>query len=201
MSNSELVTQTKIAFDFIQKLYLESSFLIKEVEGLLSTENEKFIMGRTSGYAVLASSSNGLDPNQVKMWLYKKISVIFIPNDMTELIKGQTVTPFEFNPRLLFLRIVFNDNELSEPSVFFGILQNIYKVDKKKEWPSKIEQVMSLIESRLEIRTGKFSHKDSYISLDAEINKVNLYDINASKDIEEKLIEPWLRLYRERPSY
>jgi hypothetical protein len=197
MSNPDLISQTKAAFDLIQKLYLETSFLLKEIEGLLSAESEKFIMARTSGYAVLAASSNGLDPNQVKMWLYKKISVFFIPNSMTEIIKGQTVTPFEGKPRLLFCRVVFNDDKVSEPGVFFGVLYNIKKVDPNRESLTKIEQMMSPIESHLEIRLGKFSHSDSYISLDAEINKVNLYEINSSKDIEEKLIKPWLVLYRE----
>jgi hypothetical protein len=196
MTKPELISQTKTAFDFVQKLYLESSFLIKEIEGLLSAESEKFIMGRSSGYAVSASSSNGLEPNQVNMWLYKKVSVFFIPNAMTEIIKGQTVTPFESKPKMLFFRIVFDDKELSEPGVFFGVLQNINKVDSKKEWPNKIEQVMSLIESRLEIRSGKFHHKDSYISLDADLAKVNLYDINTSKDIEKVLIKPCLKLFR-----
>jgi hypothetical protein len=183
MTKPELISQTKTAFEFVQKLYLESSFLIKEIEGLLSEESEKFIMGRSSGYAVSASSSNGLEPNQVNMWLYKKVSVFFIPNAMTEIIKGQTVTPFESKPKILFYRIVFDDKELSEPGVFFGILDNINKVDTKKE-------------SRLEIRSGKFHHKDSYISLDADLAKVNLYDINTSKDIEKVLIKPCLKLFR-----
>jgi len=32
---SEVIHQTTLAFDFIQKLYLEVSYLIKEIEGIL----------------------------------------------------------------------------------------------------------------------------------------------------------------------
>ena len=35
MNKNEIVDQTRLAFDYIQKLYLETSYFIKEVEGLL----------------------------------------------------------------------------------------------------------------------------------------------------------------------
>ena len=49
MSSQNLIRQTKNAFEYIQKLYLESSYLIKEMEGLLKEEEENFIIGRPSG--------------------------------------------------------------------------------------------------------------------------------------------------------
>lgn len=52
MEKAEIVTQTKRAFDFIQKLYLEVSYLFKEVEGLLGETDEHFIIGRLGGYGV-----------------------------------------------------------------------------------------------------------------------------------------------------
>jgi len=45
MEKTELITQTQLAFDFIQKLYFEVSYLIKEVEGQLAQEEEGFMLG------------------------------------------------------------------------------------------------------------------------------------------------------------
>ena len=52
------------------------------MEGLLSEEDEKFIMGRPSGYMITARSSNGLDPALVNYWLYKKLATFFIQNHL-----------------------------------------------------------------------------------------------------------------------
>ncbi len=41
---SELATQTRNAFDFVQKIYFELSYLIKEVEGLLQQQDDNFII-------------------------------------------------------------------------------------------------------------------------------------------------------------
>ena len=46
IEKSDLPKQTKLAFDFIQKLYLEISYMIKEIEGLLYEQEEKFVIGR-----------------------------------------------------------------------------------------------------------------------------------------------------------
>ena len=42
IDKSGIVQQTNLAFDFIQKLNLEVSYLIKEVEAMLSEEEERF---------------------------------------------------------------------------------------------------------------------------------------------------------------
>ena len=54
VDNAHLVEQTNLVFDFLQKLYLEVSYLIKEIEGILYGEEEKFIIGRPSGYSISA---------------------------------------------------------------------------------------------------------------------------------------------------
>ena len=52
-NKNDLIEQTYLAFDFIQKLYLEVSYLIKEIEGNLQEEKEKFIIGKPGGgYAI-----------------------------------------------------------------------------------------------------------------------------------------------------
>jgi hypothetical protein len=45
-NKSELIDQANLAFDFIQRLYLEVSYLIKEMEAMLSEQPENFIMGK-----------------------------------------------------------------------------------------------------------------------------------------------------------
>jgi hypothetical protein len=62
MEKKGLIEQTRLAFDFIQKLYLEASYLVKEIEGQLAEEEEQFVFGRSGGYAVTARSSTGLEP-------------------------------------------------------------------------------------------------------------------------------------------
>jgi hypothetical protein len=74
----EIVEQTRLAFEFIEKLYLEASYLVKEIEGMLAEEEEKFIIGRPSGYGVTTRSSTGLEPNFVRLWLLKKFGVFFV---------------------------------------------------------------------------------------------------------------------------
>ena len=83
MNKKEIIEQTILAFDLIQKLYLEVSYLIKEVEGLLGEEEENFQIGRIGGYAVTAPSSLGLEVNNVNQWLMRKMAVSFIAKKYT----------------------------------------------------------------------------------------------------------------------
>ena len=93
-AENQLIDQTKLAFDFLQKLYLEVSYLIKETEGLLHEEEEKFLIGKPSGYGVSSRSSTGLESNSISLWLLRKFAVFFVPEDKTTLKKGQTVDPY-----------------------------------------------------------------------------------------------------------
>jgi len=95
-SNEQIVRQCRLAFDFVQKLYMEVSYFIKEVEGLLLEED--FVIGRPSGYQISSRGSSGLEPVHVNMWLLKKLAVFFAPSDKIRLDKGQTRLSIE-NPR------------------------------------------------------------------------------------------------------
>jgi hypothetical protein len=198
MNKAELISQTRNAFEFIQKFYFEVSYLIKEMEGLLSEEDEEFIIGRTSGYQVVARSSNGLEPSQIEMWMCKKLAVFFLPRTMTKIVKGQTVTEFKQNPKIIYLRFILDDKDLVEPKIFFGVLYDFVK--KGGEWPSKIEQLMAHIEyqeAKVFDGSGEIQYEDGYISFKGKLNSINLYDINNSQDIAEKLIAPALKIFRE----
>jgi hypothetical protein len=197
MNKPELISQTKLAFDYIQKLYFEVSYLIKEVEGLLSEEAEEFVIGRGSGYAVTARSSSGLDPALVNLWMYKKFAVFFIPKANTHLVKGQTITHFEGNPKIFYMRIVLDDKDIPEPSIYCGVLKDF----KKKKPPMvKIEQAMTTIEyneNKVFSDYGNIEYADPLVSFKGKLARTNLFDINTSEDIGKKLIEPALKLFRE----
>lgn len=47
--DDNLIQQTKNAFDFIEKVYYEISYLIKEIEGILQQEDEEFTILKVSG--------------------------------------------------------------------------------------------------------------------------------------------------------
>lgn len=199
MNKTELVEQTKRAFDFLQKLYFEVSYLVKEMEGLLSEEDEKFIMGRPSGYMITARSSNGLDPALVNYWLYKKLATFFIPESSGHLIKGQTNTRFEVNTRVIYLRIVLEEKDLIEPTIYSGILYDF--LPKNNKWIKKFEQLMGHMEyneTKIFTNPKVIEYEDSYIAFKGKLFSTNLYDISTSQDIADKIIVPTLELYREQ---
>jgi hypothetical protein len=198
MEKSELITQTKLAFDFIQKLYFEVSYLIKEIEGLLAEEEEKFVFGRTSGYAVAARSSNALDSFSVNYWMYKKLAVFFIPAASTHLVKGQTVTHFEDHPKILYVRIILADKDLAQPIIYFGVLKDFVK--KGKTWPEKIEHLIGSIEyNESKVFNGEddIHFEDANVIFNGKLSHIHLYDINTGEEVAKKLVAPALRLFRE----
>jgi hypothetical protein len=196
--NEEVIVQTKLAFDFLQKLYLEITYLIKELEGQLAQEDEEFIIGRPSGYGVTTRNSTGLETVNVNLWIYKKLSVFFVPKNSTQLSRGQTITRFGPDSKILYFRFILDDKELQEPVIFFGVLKNLVK--KKKGWPEKIEQVMAHFEyNEHRVFSGgqNIEYEDGYLTFTGRLLSVNLYDIDSSQDISEKLITPALKLFRE----
>ena len=83
IDKSGIVEQTNLAFDFIQKLNLEVSYLIKEVEAMLFEEEERFIIGKPAGYGITARSSTGLETSNVSLWVVRRFAVCFIPENQT----------------------------------------------------------------------------------------------------------------------
>lgn len=199
-SKSELIKQNNLAFDFIEKLYLESSYLVKEIEGILIEEEEKFIIGRPSGYAVSALSSRGLETNLIKSWwLVKKFSVFFIPEDKTSVKGGVTVTKIDKDLKILYLRIVFYDKNIHEPAIYFGVLYNFEK-KSKNEYPSKFEQLMAHFEnneSKVFKDSKTIDYESAYVKMQGRLIKNNLFDINNSDTIVRKIVKPSLELYRK----
>ena len=199
-NKNEIVEQSNLAFNFVDKLYLESSYLIKEIAGILNEEEEKFVIGKPGGYAISALSSRGLEANYVKSWwLLKKFSVFFIPEEKTALKGGVTVTKMDKNLKVLYLRIVLYDKNIKEPTVYSGVLYNIEKKSKTK-WFSKFEQAMSNIEYndyKVFKDVKKIDYENIYIKVQGELIKNSLFEITDSETIVKKIIKPSLELYRK----
>lgn len=205
MGKSDTIRQTRIAFEFIQKLYLEVSYFIKEVEGLLKYETrdqEKFIIGRPSGYGILYNRSSGLEPNYVNLWLLKKFAVFFLPGkEGKDSQASTTVTRFDQDPKIIYLEIVLDDKDLAEPIIYFGVLEKFVRKDQKKE---KIEQIMADIEKNFykiapsSNAVEKIKYEDGNVKFSGCMTKMNLYDLNTSEDILEMVVKPALMMYREQ---
>jgi len=198
-NKSEIVEQSNLAINFIEKLYLESSYLIKEIEGILNEEEEKFVIGRPAGYAISSVSSRGLEPNNVRMWLLKKFSVFFVPEEKTEYKRGVHTTKINKDLKVLYLRIVLYDKNVKEPTVYSGVL---YNIEKKVEisWIKKFEHIMTNLEyneNKVFKDIQKINYENIYIKIQGELIKNNLYEINDSETIVKKIIKPSLELYRK----
>lgn len=199
IKKSEIIEQTNLAFDFIQKLYLEVSYIIKEIEGILHEEEEKFIIGRPGGYSITARRSSGLESNNVNLWLLRKFAVFFVPEDKTVVKGGQLITKIDENLKILYLRTVLNDKNISEPVIYSGVLYSIQKKPQAK-WIVKFENIMGYLEyndNKIFKNVEKINYEDASIKLQGELAKNNLFKINDSETILKKIIKPSLELFRK----
>jgi hypothetical protein len=198
MNKQEIIEQTRLAFDFLQKLYLEASYLIKEIEGLLYEEEERFLIGRCSGYAISTRSSSGLESNNVAMWLTRNFSVFFVPEDKTKPDRGQTLTDLNHRLKVLHVGIVLDDAKLAEPCIYSGVLYDISQKPLAK-WIKKFENIMSHLEynrDKVFKNPDQLEYEDAYVKLSGRFVRNDLYDINSSEAIVERVIKPALNLYR-----
>jgi len=198
-NKSEIVEQANLAFDFIEKLYLESSYLIKEIAGILNEEEEKFVIGKPGGYGISSTSSRGLEVNNVRLWLLKKFSVFFVPEEKTEYKGGAHTTKIDKELKVLYLRVMLYDKPIKEPTVYSGVLYNIQKKLEAKKI-TKFEQLMPILENndyKVFKDIHKINYENMYIKIKGELIKNNLFDINDSNVIVEKIINPSLKLFRK----
>ena len=200
VDRKEIVTQTQLAFEFIQKLYLEVSYLIKEIEGTLFEEKEKFSICRPGGYGVTARGSTGLESVFVNMWLMRKLAVAFIPEILIKMEKGQTHTEISKDLRVLYLRVVLDDTAIDQPKLYTGYFTN-FEVNKAGErLRNRFENMMSHItynDQKVFNNPRVVEYEDAYFKFDGKFIETNLYDIPDSKTLSEKVIIPTLALYRD----
>lgn len=198
----ELIEQTNLAFDYLQKLFLEVSYLIKEAEAMYREEN--IVIGKPGGYAISVRKSSGLESASVDMWLYKKFAVFFVHQIVTETKGGQRTTDIGDDLKVIYMRIILRDRSVQEPTVYTGVLYDIKNKGKAK-WITKFEHYMGHFEGRDEKvfdNPSKIEYDDAYISLKGELITVPLYEINTPDDIRDKIVDPSLDLLKkyERPA-
>jgi len=193
----ELAKQTKEAFDFIQKLYLELSYFIKEIEGFLKDEPEEFLIGKPSGYGIITRTSSGLEPHYVENWLPRLTFNFFCPTNMTKIEGGCTVTKFNKSLKVIIIYILLHDKSLNQPTVCGGYIENIE--NKKIDKFNKFEHLMSVFSynaNKILSSPHKIDYSDNYCTFCGEYTKKPLYSINSSLEVK-KLVDSILALYRK----
>jgi len=197
-NKTEILSQIKNAFEFIQKLYYECSYLIKEIEGQLAETEYHFQILRPSGYSVSARSSTGLEQNNVYFWMPRKFSVAFVEEELTEVTKGQNFTEITDNLKVLYFKFILDGKNLEEPELIFGVL---YDIEKYKDWVKKFENLMGTfeyIDNKLFLNLPKIEYTDSTVKLKGVFKKVKLIDINSSLELQNKVIQPIIDLYNNK---
>lgn len=193
----EISKQIKNAFEFIQRLYYESSYLIKEIEGQLGESEHRFKILRPSGYSVSTRSSTGLEANNVSLWLPRKFSVAFVEEEATEINKGQNFTEIKNELKVLYFKFKLNEKNLDEPELIFGVF---YNIEKYKDWVKKFENLMGALEyvdNKMFSKYPNIDYKDGTFKIKGKFKKVKLLDINSSKELNENVIEPIIKIYEQ----
>jgi len=196
---SELIEQSNLAFDFLQKMYLEVSYLIKQIEGILAEEEEGYVIGRPGGYAITAKRSLGLEATNVNLWPLRKFAVFFVPKEKTQTKGGQVETKIDSSLKVLYLRVVLNDRDITEPVVYSGVLYNI-QVKPQGKWINKFEKLMGHFEyndKKVFQNSENIDYEDGVVKLQGKLIRNNLFEINDSEAIITKIVRPSLELYRK----
>lgn len=198
MDKKHMKEQANLAFELIDKLYFEITYLIKEIEGLLKREEEAFIIGRPRGYGITVGSSTGIE--YPDWWWYKKFSVFFVRENMTKTQGGKTLTSFQKDLKIIYLIVNLSDKGISLPKFAIG---NIYNIScKSAEHYKKFEDatvhylnsVWDLAMNKPNFLEGSF--EDNYMKFKGRFIIKDLFDINNTQDIQKKLLDPTLKQYR-----
>lgn len=197
MDKKQLNEQTDSALDFIEKLYSECAYLVKEIEGLLRNKEEKFVIGRQRGYQISASSSLGL--NSPDQWMYKKLCAYFVPESMTKVIGGRTETPFGEDLKIIYLLIILSEDKFRTPKIAIGTLREFKKFTRRLRKVEYfvipyMEKIWDLVKENGSVSNRLY--KDSQIEFKAKFILRDLFDINSVQDIEKKIINPVLKKFR-----
>lgn len=192
--SKDLVKQTQSALDFVQKLYLETFYLIKEIEGLLSEED--FGILKPNAYKVNAKTSTSLESWGVEEWLPKTLTVCFCKKDFIE-GKSKTSTKFRDDLKLLVLHIDIFDKKIKQPRLLFGVIKNIKnKVDNISKFENHMWEFAYNWE-KIFANLPNIKYSDKQVAFEGETIEKNLLDINSSDDIVKELIKPVLKIYQK----
>ena len=195
--SKQLETSWRNAFEYVQKFYLETSYLIKEVEGHLEKEPEKFAICRGNGYTVSSYTSAGLDPRQVTCWIPSTIAVAFVPEKATKTTKGFTETPFDKSLRVLIMHVEVYWGQMARPVIYCGLLE---KIKCKQRDMKKFEKLMfqfAYNPDEVFAKLPKIDYEDRHCSFAGHAHTVPLLSIASAQDVKDKLVDPMLKLYRK----
>ncbi len=198
-----LVEQNKRAFNFIEELYVESSFLIKEIEHYLK---DNFKIGKPSGYQISSPSSTGLaSDDKVKSWLLRGFAVFFVDKKKTYPKGSNTVTKINKDLKVIYIKIIFYDKDseskgMEEPTIYSGVLYDIERLAGSPDGYKKFENIIGHIEKNwnnffTNIKKNGYNHK--HIKVKGKFIENKLFDINNSEEINDKIIKPLLELYKK----
>lgn len=195
MNEKEISVQIKNAYGLLEKMFFEIANLIKEIEGNLIEQDEQFIIGRTTGYGMTTRGSAGLESSNIPNWLIRKIAVFFVPEAIATKSSGITTTPCKKDLKVIIVYFDLDHKDKGTPQIYFGILKNFEY--KKKDY-SKFEKFMWLFPERGEtmFKELKGRYSDNYFAFDKHIIQSSLLEINNSKTVKSKIIDPILKLYR-----
>ena len=137
-----------------------------------------------------------MEPIYVENWLPKVFAVSFVPEEMTKIQAGQSITKLEENPKLLLLYIEVIGREITQPKITFG---TVYNIKSKRKQYYKFEHFMtSFIYSGKKMfqNISNIDYEDNYFSFKGKFKQINLFSIENSNDIRKKIVEPIIKLYR-----
>lgn len=192
------------AFNLIQRLYDETATLVREIERLLGTEPESFMIGRPAGYGISTRGSTGLDQQNVNRWPTRRFAVFFVPENTLESKGGQKVTKFP-TEKVVYLRFLldgydsfnFNGMAISEPSLLFGVLKDTVCPNGRKK---KFEAVMAdfeYIEAKFLKNLPNISLNEASVSTNGEMQVVPLFSLTDTEVVNSRVIQPLLAQWRE----
>jgi hypothetical protein len=193
----QVAKQIEMAFDFVQKLYQESAYLIKEIEGKLAEHEYHFMIIKPSGYGVNSRSSNSLDPTGINFWLMRKFAFAFVTENQTATQGSKTNTEITDKLKVMYFRIILNDKKIKEPKLLFGTFYEI-KALKEGGWITKFENLMSQFEyldDKLFKNTPNVDFENSDFRLKGIFKEAHLLDINSSEELVSKVINPAIKIF------
>ena len=191
------------AFSFIQRLYDETATLIREIERLLGSEPERFMIGRPSGYSISTKGSNSLEQQNVNLWLTRRFAVFFVPESAFTSKGGQTITPLP-TANLMYLRFLldgynsfnFGENPIGAPSLLYGVLHDAARPSGKTNSFEKRMTAFEYMEAKLLSDLPNVELGGATGSVTGALQIVPLLTLTDSEAVNDHVIQPLLQQWR-----
>lgn len=133
--------------------------------------------------------------------MYKKLCAYFMPESITKVIGGRTEISFNEDLKMIYLLIILSEDKFKTPKIAIGTLSEFKKSTRRLR---KVEYFIIPYMGKIwdfvkeDGSNSRRFYKDSQIEFRAKFVIRDLFDVNSVQDIEKKLINPALRLYRQK---